>query len=385
MRMIIVDQVDDLLEPGLADGLTPTERAIRIMAMTSAVRYGLQPDLRGMVRTAPDLSAPDTDTLSELERFIDAHPDLDAESIARLSQINTFFVDQEPHTVTLPERVPVSLTARVERADGQRLLIADTASMLPDDDPRPDRWSEQLQRAMSTGLTQAEADDMMNEVDEQVDAVRGAIQEPESFPFTMAGREADVPVRIENTSTTPMTIVIRLSADKLSVPGGDLTAVLAPNTVTDVSVPVETLSNGVFPVTVEVLTPAGNRLTDPIELTARVNSLTGLGRVFTVGGLLVLLSWWFSYLRRGRQQRIATSSARHPANVAAAELGSAPDTIDDTDTEALDDGTTDHRVTDDDPVPGGGPNGSRQTRDTDAATHSESHPAHTDAASAEHE
>ena len=35
--------------------------------------------------------------------------------------------------------------------------------------------------------------------------------------------------------------------------------------------------------------------------------------------LLVLISWWFSYLRRGRTRHIAMSSARHPSNAAAVD------------------------------------------------------------------
>jgi hypothetical protein len=71
------------------------------------------------------------------------------------------------------------------------------------------------------------------------------------------------------------------------------------------------------------LTPAGNQLTAPIEFTARVSTLTGLGRVFTVGALLVLATWWFSYFRR---RRISTRSAgidgaarRHPTTAAIEE------------------------------------------------------------------
>ena len=66
-----------------------------------------------------------------------------------------------------------------------------------------------------------------------------------------------------------------------------------------------------------MLTPAGNQLTEPVELTARVTTLAGLGRVFTVGALLVLASWWFSYFRRRRkterQALLEATRTRHPA------------------------------------------------------------------------
>jgi hypothetical protein len=58
-----------------------------------------------------------------------------------------------------------------------------------------------------------------------------------------------------------------------------------------------------------------------VILTARVNNLTGLGRVVTVGLLLVLATWWFTYFKRRRRQRhahrVADSVGRHPATVSA--------------------------------------------------------------------
>ena len=319
MRMIIVDAIDRRLVADLDDGFNPTERAIRVMAGTGAVRYGLEPDLRGMVLTAPDMSAPDAATLAELERFVGAHPELALGAISRLSQINTFFVDHEPHTVQLDAQPQVDLTPRLERADALRLLADDTASMLPDDDARPTDWESDLQLAMSTGLTSVEADTVITSVDDDIADVREAVQPPESYQFTIAGRQADVPVRIENTSATPMTVVVSLTSDKLSVPGGDVTAVLAPLAITDVAVPVETRSNGLFPVMVEVRTPVGNLITEPVEMTARVTSLSGLGRVITISALLVLLSWWYSHFRRHRAARLAAASSRHPSNGEAAE------------------------------------------------------------------
>jgi Na+-transporting methylmalonyl-CoA/oxaloacetate decarboxylase gamma subunit len=76
-------------------------------------------------------------------------------------------------------------------------------------------------------------------------------------------------------------------------------------------------------------TPAGNPLTDPVELTARVSTLTGLGRVFTVGAMLVLVSWWFSYFRRRkkneRRAAQAGSRTRHPAHTDDTEIELSPD------------------------------------------------------------
>jgi hypothetical protein len=170
---------------------------------------------------------------------------------------------------------------------------------------------------LSTGLTGPQSIALIDGVEGELQQIRLAVQQPEAFQFTITGRDADIPVRIENTGDTPLTVNVRLEAEKLSFPADEIEAVLLPNAITSVPIPVTARSNGAFPVVVEVLTPAGNQLTEPVELTARVSTLAGLGRVFTVGALLVLATWWYSYFRRrhraGRQHALHATRARHPA------------------------------------------------------------------------
>ena len=98
----------------------------------------------------------------------------------------------------------------------------------------------------------------------------------------------------------------------------DLIRELAPAATTEIDVEVTARSNGLTPVTVEVRTPLGSPLTEPVEFTARVNNLTGIGRVVTVGLLIVLATWWFTYFKRRRRDRhealVSESITRHPAN-----------------------------------------------------------------------
>jgi hypothetical protein len=71
-----------------------------------------------------------------------------------------------------------------------------------------------------------------------------------------------------------------------------------------VRIPVRARSNGTSSVEVEILTPLGETITEPIDLTSRVTALTGLGPVLTGGFVLVLLSWWFSHWRRRRRSEL---------------------------------------------------------------------------------
>ena len=99
--------------------------------------------------------------------------------------------------------------------------------------------------------------------------------------------------------------------------GAAVDAAIAANATTAVEVEAIARSNGLTPVTVEIRTPLGSEVAEPVELTARVNNLTGLGRVVTVGLLLVLATWWLTYFKRRRrarrEQRVGESVTRHPA------------------------------------------------------------------------
>jgi len=282
------------------------------------MRYQLDPDLRSMVLTTADLSAPDPEVLTHLEQYVAEHPDYSFEPLDEIADItNMFFVEGRAVTVELDTSASVSIERRVQRINETRLRMADVESMLPAGDERPDDWDSTMRTALSTGLTSPRSIALIDGVEGELQQIRLAVQQPETFQFTITGRDADIPVRIENTGDTPLTVSVRLEAEKLSFPADEIEAVLLPNAITSVPIPVTARSNGVFPVLVEVLTPAGNQLTEPVELTARVSTLAGLGRVFTVGALLVLATWWFSYFRRkhraGRQDALHAARSRHPA------------------------------------------------------------------------
>ena len=175
--------------------------------------------------------------------------------------------------------------------------------------------------ALTTGIGDPGANALIDGVDRDLDTVRASVLPPEPFSFTVGGRQAAIPLRITNTSATPLTVEIHLQSDKLTFPSNDLVVDLAPNATTEVPVDIVARSNGVSPMSVLIRTPFGGQLGEPVVLTARVNNLTGLGRVVTVGLLIVLATWWLTYFKRRRRQRqqlrVADSVSRHPATVSA--------------------------------------------------------------------
>jgi hypothetical protein len=81
-----------------------------------------------------------------------------------------------------------------------------------------------------------------------------------------------------------------------------------PTRWTSVIVPVRARANGTSPVTVEILTPLDQPVTEPVVLTSRVNALTGLGQVLTGGLVIVLLTWWLAHFRSRRRDLAAAAA-----------------------------------------------------------------------------
>ena len=106
----------------------------------------------------------------------------------------------------------------------------------------------------------------------------------------------------------PLTVALDVRSPKLTFPDGIETFTVPAASSSYADVPVRARSNGTFSIEVRVLTPDGSQLVDgPTVLKASVTRLTGLSQVVTVGAVLVLVSWWYTHLRRKR--RAATSPA----------------------------------------------------------------------------
>ncbi len=319
LSIALVDPVMSLVDPDRVTGNTPAEDAVRLMAEIGALRTQLEPQPRSFVLATPDLGIPDPDVLTYVERFATEHPDVEFQPLAALPGLtNPFVVDGEWLAVELPTGTPVNLQPRVEAEAIERLRLSDVASMLAETDPRPAAWDATLRASVTTGITEDAGFGLIERVRQELLDVRDAIQPAVAFPFTMTGRETEFPIKIENAGDTPLDIVVHIESDRLSFPQNDLPVTVPANATIDVPVDVVARANGRFPVRIELNTPAGNLLAEPTVVSARVNNLTGLGRVVTVGLGLVLVTWWFSYFSRRRRAArtvgLAGASGRHPAN-----------------------------------------------------------------------
>lgn len=325
--MVLDDITGDLALVATTDTATPAstsvERAVDALAEILVMRSQLGPRVRrSLVLTGPDFATPDPAVVSAMARYAGT---LDEIALVPLSALpastDAMLVNRRPVSLTLPETAGVDLAGRVSALAAVRLQMDSTASMLPAGDTRPAAWAELLDTLLSTAVDDVEANRVMGELVGEADRIRGAVIAPEPFTFTLTGRSSELRIRLQNTSNTELSVVVQASSPKLTFPAGEQLTTLPPNASRDVLVPVVARSNGRFPVSVEIRTPAGEVIAGPVPLTARVRTLTGLTQVLSGAALLILAAWWYSHLRgRRRERSLAVAAERHPALVEQPEL-----------------------------------------------------------------
>jgi len=195
--------------------------------------------------------------------------------------------------------------------------LAIAVAMLPTGDARPNGWRE-LESVLPADNISADLQRAyVNTIDSEITAVQSAIQPPEQGSITLGGRTSDIPLTIENTSDTPLKVLLQLRSPKLRFPAGDQVHEIAPGRQR-LDIPVVARSNGRFPVSVQIFTPDGSTsLTAPVTITVESSALTGKGQLVTGAFIVILASWWFHHWRRNRQRKRATAAGlaqqRHPA------------------------------------------------------------------------
>lgn len=331
LSLLIVDGLSDQLTPEATDETlieaTPTEWAVETAA-TMLIDQALSDQQNGeftrasrsanrsRALTTPDLRAPDERLLIGLEELVATTPGIRFTPGSLLTGVtDTQTSDGQPVAVELPATAGPSLAARIELIDSTRLRMVSAASMLTDDDPRLAEWNEELDALVSTGYTDAEVEESAEDLLEQADQLKSAVALPEPFTFTLTGRSGTIEIRMHNNIDEPLEVLLQFSSPKINFPQGDRIITLRPSGETSVIVPVEARSNGTSSIDVQVSTPSGELLAEPISLTSRVTALTGLGQLLTVGFALVLLTWWFTHWRSKRRVALADDGRnRHPTS-----------------------------------------------------------------------
>jgi len=325
LPLMVVDPLGADLTPEATAAVLADRTAVE-WAVATVARWLLDQDAgsstieRSRAIATPDLSAPDPRLLRGLERIADTTPGIRFTAGSALTGVTDVQrVGVEPVQVELPEVAGPSIDDRVRELNGTRLIMANAASMIAPDDPRPVRWNADLDELVATGYPDEHVAEAITDMRAEAEQLLGSIVAPEPFTFTLTGKSGDIEMRIGNTSDEPLNVKLRMSSPKLTFPRGDQIVSLRPRDETTVVVPVRARANGTSLVTVEILTPVDQPLAEPVMVTSRVQSLTGLGQVLTGGLVLVLLTWWFTHWRARRR-----SDAKRATAPASGTAGPAP-------------------------------------------------------------
>jgi hypothetical protein len=195
-------------------------------------------------------------------------------------------------------------SGRQAEVDAVRENAGHAASMLIDS-PVPDEWDRQLDDLLSSDIDDATAAARLAEIESEVDEVLSAIVAPAPFTFTFTGTSNTLRLPIRNTGPEPLRIEVRVRSPKLTTEQPTEPVDVPALSSVDVDVPVEARSRGTFTIEVDVLAPDGYRLGPPVVFKGRVTHVNGLSQVVTGGAALVLVSWWYTHLRRRRAERRA--------------------------------------------------------------------------------
>lgn len=314
MAVGMIDPIAELLDPDLVDPRSPTALAVEIVATLSATRLQLPDAPRVALLSTPTLDVPDADVAAAIARLVEDHPDMRIRPLSFVpSSTDVMIVNGERRDVGLPLSAGPRIEERSRSIAHTRELAASYGSMLPDDDDRHAMWDDELDRLLSTWFTDDDANERIDAVATDIRRVPDSIGLPEGYTFTLTGQSSEITLRITNTSNTPLRVQLRPDAPKLAFPDDTKDVELEPGT-NNITIPVTVLSNGTFPVTIDVLTPYDQRpVIEPIVLRARATALTGLGQVLTGGALLVLASWWYSHIRSRRRLRSSLAKRNHPS------------------------------------------------------------------------
>ena len=185
LPLIVVDSLSADLTVASADEIlassTPAEWAVG--AVTSMLVDDLeQPALEhSRVLSTPDLAAPDARLVTGLEALAATTPSVEFVEASTLTGTTDFQTARgEPVVVTLPDTAGPSLAARVELLNATALSAASAGSMLPPDDPRPDRWATTLNAMLSTAIDDDQAAVVAGQVQAEADAFRDAVVPPDA-------------------------------------------------------------------------------------------------------------------------------------------------------------------------------------------------------------
>jgi hypothetical protein len=306
--------------------LTAVESVTDLLAARQQVQdLGGDPSRHSVTLSTPDLTLPSTTGWAAFTQLLANTPGLRPTTLDEVSvRTDELLGPDGPVVVGLPAKVSGDLSPRVALITQLSADAVSTASMLPTDDQRSVEWNRLIGALPTSALSDAVAQSIASGLQKEFADLRNDIGLPVAFSFNLTGRSGTIPVNLHNSSDIPLKVKLRMSSSKLVFPRGDQLVTLLPEQFTHIQVPVEARSNGGFPVTLEVFSPAGTtQLAPAVTLTASITALSGVAPLITIAALLLLLAWWGRHVRRNRRTRRSVEAAaaahRHPTTTTDAD------------------------------------------------------------------
>ncbi len=229
---------------------------------------------------------------------------------------------------TLPVRSSRDISRILTRLDGYRSAFQEPASDADDLEKRllVAVASIPAARAANPGASFANT---ITRIEDEANARIGTIHLSPTDIVTLTARQQEVPIPIINDSGRPTTVVLEVSSDNVSLEGsvadpnrpGQLLVrrtIVIQDRIHQEQIQVTTRGPGSFSMLLRLTTPSGLALTN-VRYTLRSTAVGGLGKILTIGALLVLGAWWIRTILRTRRER---SLSHHPSKTGPNGAGS---------------------------------------------------------------
>ncbi|MFM8645114.1 MAG: hypothetical protein ACKODN_07855, partial [Actinomycetota bacterium] len=234
----------------------PAALANRQVVLASAAGVPEEPliatTLLKLLRAAPQLS---------LRSSRDLTPSL--EGLARI----------QPPAITTVDALAIQTrtNAALAAVESVREVLATNAGVT-------DNWTEVIDVANDTSLTEERRNEYLQAVLTQVDSVRNAVALPSSS-FTFGSRESQLRLSLDNSSNFALSMRLQATspAGKMTFTPSSIDIVIPANGQQEVVINATARSNGLIPVELMLMSPSGAVL-DVAEVRVRVNAIAGLGR-----------------------------------------------------------------------------------------------------------
>ncbi len=304
-RRVPALEADARLERHFIDPGSPVQNANRMLADLTLLALE-QPELRrSAVAMAPEDWQPNASFLSVLLSGLERIPILTSatprQALARTELINSAGdgTISPPLLRSLRTIEPEPLGSFRTEFSQAALAIESWSTVIEGDPDSVRRLRELLLVSADERNSTATRTDYIDRVYELINEQKNrTVTTPETATITLTGREADVPILVENRLSVPISVTLVLDSEKLAFPDGkDIAVVLQPGE-NRIEVPIEARANGDSPIRVQILSPDREVLLGSSQLRVRLFAFSGVGIVIGSGALLILVLWWLRH-RRG--------------------------------------------------------------------------------------